>query len=88
VWQRLTSEVVDKNMSYQKYLETVLDVSDESHEIGDLLNRYTTLESTNNEMRQVCVPPAPHRAVARLNARTWAFLCYPGRQQNFVCCLC
>ena len=44
--QRTTSEVVDKNMSYQKYLETVLDVTDESeiNEIGDLLLRYTTLE--------------------------------------------
>eukprot|EP00241_Pyramimonas_parkeae_P007189 CAMPEP_0114260016 /NCGR_PEP_ID=MMETSP0058-20121206/20221_1 /TAXON_ID=36894 /ORGANISM="Pyramimonas parkeae, CCMP726" /LENGTH=304 /DNA_ID=CAMNT_0001375141 /DNA_START=316 /DNA_END=1230 /DNA_ORIENTATION=+ len=51
--KRTTSEVVEKNMSYQKYLETVLDVADEYHEINDLLNRYTTLEATNTEMRDL-----------------------------------
>eukprot|EP00238_Polyblepharides_amylifera_P008281 CAMPEP_0196588150 /NCGR_PEP_ID=MMETSP1081-20130531/59712_1 /TAXON_ID=36882 /ORGANISM="Pyramimonas amylifera, Strain CCMP720" /LENGTH=286 /DNA_ID=CAMNT_0041910571 /DNA_START=201 /DNA_END=1058 /DNA_ORIENTATION=- len=46
-----TSDVVEKNMSYQKYLETVLDVADEYHEINDLLMRYATLEATNNDLR-------------------------------------
>ena len=38
-------------MSYQKYLETVLDTADEYHEIGNLLDRFTTLDATNREMR-------------------------------------
>eukprot|EP00959_Pyramimonas_sp_CCMP1952_P353324 7402434-Pyramimonas_sp.AAC.1 len=51
--KKTTSEVVEKNMSYQKYLETVLDVADESnlHEINDLLMRYATLEATNSDLR-------------------------------------
>lgn len=69
--KRLTSEVVDKNMSYQKYLETVLDVSDESHEIGDLLNRYTTLESTNNEMRQLMKTREQEQEQTRVDLQTY-----------------
>jgi hypothetical protein len=34
-----TCKVVDKNMRYHKYLEAVLDVADEYHEINDLLMR-------------------------------------------------
>lgn len=49
--KKTTSDVVEKNMSYQKYLETVLDVADEYHEINDLLMRYATLEATNNDLR-------------------------------------
>lgn len=55
--QRTTSEVVEKNMSYQKYLETVLDVADEYHEINDLLNRYTTLEVSKRDELQLWVWP-------------------------------
>ena len=40
-------------MSYQKYLETVLDTADEYHEIGNLLDRFTTLDATNREMRSL-----------------------------------
>mmetsp|Transcript_41925 Transcript_41925/g.50804 ORF Transcript_41925/g.50804 Transcript_41925/m.50804 type:complete len:312 (-) Transcript_41925:960-1895(-) len=50
--KKTTSDVVEKNMSYQKYLETVLDVADEYHEINDLLMRYATLEATNNDLRE------------------------------------
>mmetsp|Transcript_4361 Transcript_4361/g.15122 ORF Transcript_4361/g.15122 Transcript_4361/m.15122 type:complete len:302 (+) Transcript_4361:93-998(+) len=46
-----TSDIVDKNMRYQKYLETVLDVADEYHEINDLLMRFATLDATNNDLR-------------------------------------
>ena len=51
--QKTSSELVEKNMSYQKYLETVLDTGDEYHEIGNLLDRFTTLDATNREMRSL-----------------------------------
>lgn len=51
--RKTSSELVEKNMSYQKYLETVLDTGDEYHEIGNLLDRFTTLDATNREMRSL-----------------------------------
>ena len=36
-----------QNLSYTKYLESVLDIADEYHEIPDLLMRHATLEATN-----------------------------------------
>jgi hypothetical protein len=51
--QKTSSELVEKNMRYQKYLETVLDLGDEYHEIGNLLDRFTTLDATNREMRSL-----------------------------------
>ena len=50
--KRTTSDIVDKNLRYQKYLETVIDVTDEYHEITDLLMRHATLEATNDDLRQ------------------------------------
>eukprot|EP00899_Mesostigma_viride_P009263 jgi/Mesvir1/18338/Mv14239-RA.1 len=46
-----TSNVVEKSMRYQKYLEAVLDVADEYHEINDLLMRAATLEATNADLK-------------------------------------
>ena len=34
-----TSQIVERNLSYTKYLESVLDIADEYHEIPDLLVR-------------------------------------------------
>lgn len=45
-------EVVQKNIKYQRYLETVLEVADEHQEIGELLNRHTTLGLTNEDLKQ------------------------------------
>jgi len=46
-----TSEIVEKNLRYTKYLESVLDIADEYHEIPDLLMRFATLEATNKDLR-------------------------------------
>lgn len=46
-----TSDIVDKNLRYTKYLEAVLDVADEYHEIQDLLMRHATLEATNKDLK-------------------------------------
>uniref|UniRef100_A0A7S0X210 DUF4200 domain-containing protein n=1 Tax=Mantoniella antarctica TaxID=81844 RepID=A0A7S0X210_9CHLO len=46
-----TSEIVEMNLSYTKYLESVLDIADEYHEIPDLLMRHATLEATNKDLR-------------------------------------
>lgn len=45
-----TSEVVDKSMRYQKFLETVIEETDEYHEVPDLLMRHKTLEVTNADL--------------------------------------
>ena len=63
-----TSEVADANLRYQKFLEVVLETSDEYQEIGDLLMRHTTLEATNNDLRQHA------RECAELNEQTRAEL--------------
>ena len=46
-----TSHVVERNLRYTKYLESVLDIADEYHEIPDLLMRHATLEATNKDLR-------------------------------------
>lgn len=46
-----TSQIVEKNLSYTKFLESVLDIADEYHEIPDLLMRHATLEATNKDLR-------------------------------------
>ena len=63
-----TSEVADANLRYQKFLEVVLETSDEYQEIGDLLMRHATLEATNNDLRQHA------RECAELNEQTRAEL--------------
>ena len=45
-------EVVDRNIKYQRYLESVLEVADDHQEIGELLNRHTTLILTNEDLKQ------------------------------------
>lgn len=45
-----TSEIVDKSMRYQKFLETVIEETDEYHEVPDLLMRHKTLEVTNADL--------------------------------------
>ena len=47
-----TSEVVERNMRYQIYLERVLEYADEYHEINELLMRHETLLATNKDLRQ------------------------------------
>ncbi|GBF97344.1 flagellar associated protein [Raphidocelis subcapitata] len=42
---------VDRRMSYQHYLESVLEVADEYQEIGELLGRHATLQDTNRDLR-------------------------------------
>jgi len=50
-----TSEIVDKNLRYTKYLESVLDIADDYHEIPDLLMRYATLEAgPGPDKRELC----------------------------------
>lgn len=46
-----TSEIVEKNLRYTKYLEGVLDIADDYHEITDLLMRHATLQATNTDLR-------------------------------------
>ena len=46
-----TSEVVERNMRYQSYLERVLEYADEYHEINELLMRHETLQATNKDLR-------------------------------------
>lgn len=44
-------EVVERNMKYQKYLEIVQEAVPEDYpEIGDLLNRFKTLEDANKDL--------------------------------------
>ena len=62
-----TSEVADANLRYQKFLEVVLETSDEYQEIGDLMH-HATLEATNNDLRQHA------RECAELNEQTRAEL--------------
>ena len=62
-----TSEVADANLRYQKFLEVVLETSDEYQEIGDLMH-HATLEATNNDLRQYA------RECAELNEQTRAEL--------------
>lgn len=46
-----TSEVVERNMRYQMYLERVHEFAEEYHEIGELLMRHETLLATNIDLR-------------------------------------
>jgi hypothetical protein len=38
---------------YQRYLESVLEASDDYQEVGDLLARHATLQATNADLREV-----------------------------------
>jgi len=42
---------VSKNMRYQKYLEEVLEITEEYPEINDLLMRHATLQATNDDLQ-------------------------------------
>eukprot|EP00741_Cyanophora_paradoxa_P019101 tig00021122_g18443.t1 len=42
--------MLGKGMNYQKFLESVLEVTEEYPEINDLLMRYATLEATNRDL--------------------------------------
>ena len=44
-------EVLEKNMRYQHYLESVLEVADEYSEVSDLLSRHATLLATNQDLK-------------------------------------
>ncbi|EFJ12624.1 hypothetical protein SELMODRAFT_425324 [Selaginella moellendorffii] len=46
-----TKNALGRMMAYQKYLETVVEVAEEYHEVNDLLLRYSTLLSTNEDLR-------------------------------------
>lgn len=45
-------EVLQTNMRYQQYLESVLEVADEYSEVSDLLTRHTTLLATNQDLKE------------------------------------
>ncbi|KAI8801735.1 hypothetical protein BJ742DRAFT_749399 [Cladochytrium replicatum] len=43
-------KIVDTNLIFQKYLESVLETTDEFGEVKDILSRYDTLSATNAEL--------------------------------------
>ncbi|GBG32052.1 Coiled-coil domain-containing protein 42 [Hondaea fermentalgiana] len=46
-------KVVDRNIKYQRYLETVQETMPEDYpEVGDLLNRYQTLKDANGDLKE------------------------------------
>ncbi|KAJ9531595.1 hypothetical protein V8C86DRAFT_1811506 [Haematococcus lacustris] len=45
-------EVLEKNMRYQHYLESVLEAADEYQEVADLLLRHATLKATNSDLKE------------------------------------
>ncbi|GMH41990.1 hypothetical protein BSKO_09909 [Bryopsis sp. KO-2023] len=45
-------EILEKNMRYQHYLETVLEVVDEYQEVPELLMRHATLKVTNHDLNE------------------------------------
>eukprot|EP00959_Pyramimonas_sp_CCMP1952_P413590 8666179-Pyramimonas_sp.AAC.1 len=45
--------LLDKLSVYESYIESVLEPSDEFHEIDDVLRRHSTLTHTNKDLRQV-----------------------------------
>lgn len=46
-------QVVDKNIKYQRYLEAVVEEDPDLQETSDLLNRHTTLVTTNMDLKQL-----------------------------------
>lgn len=61
---------------YQQYLESVLEVAEEHHEIGDLTMRHATLIATNDDLKeqqkrcaalaeQTRYPPPPTARISR-----------------------
>lgn len=66
-----TSTVVEKNMRYQKYLEQVLDIADQYHEISDLLMRFATLEATNGDLRQQAKGTSETNEATRAELQTY-----------------
>ena len=47
----VASDIVEKNLQYQKFLETVLDLSDDYQEVSDVLMRHATLVATNGDLQ-------------------------------------
>eukprot|EP00798_Chlamydomonas_sp_ICE-L_P025664 gene25664-11329_t len=45
-------DVLEKNMRYQHFLESVLEVADEYQEVSDLLLRHATLLATNQDLKE------------------------------------
>jgi hypothetical protein len=37
---------------YEEYLESVMESTDQFHEIGDIITRFTTLQATNADLKQ------------------------------------
>ncbi|GBG70267.1 hypothetical protein CBR_g6396 [Chara braunii] len=68
----MTSSILEKNMQFQKYLETVLEFADEYHEINDLLMRYATLEATNGDLKQHAQLCAEKNEVTRADLQTYS----------------
>lgn len=66
-----TSTVVEQNMRYQKYLEQVLDIADQYHEISDLLMRFATLEATNDDLRQQAKGTSETNEVTRAELQSY-----------------
>ncbi|KAK9833172.1 hypothetical protein WJX74_009370 [Apatococcus lobatus] len=44
--------ILKSNIKYQHYLESVLEVTPECHEINDLIARHATLEASNQDLRE------------------------------------
>ena len=61
----------EKNMRYQKYLEQVLDIADQYHEISDLLMRFATLEATNGDLRQQAKGTSETNEATRAELQTY-----------------
>ena len=47
----VASDIVEKNLQYQKFLETVLDLSDDYQEVSDDLMRHVTPVATNGDLQ-------------------------------------
>lgn len=47
----VAQRIVQKNMRYQQYLESVTESSDDYSEIAELLMRYATLRDTNADLK-------------------------------------
>ena len=45
-------DVLEKNMRYQHFLESVLETADEYQEVSDLLGRHATLLATNQDLKE------------------------------------
>lgn len=43
--------LVERNMKYQHYLESVLEVTDDFQEVSDVITRFATLQATNADLK-------------------------------------